>query len=85
MTREEVCAAYTVKAGVIRSPGKFEGEPVYVPHFYAVWLDGFATYEEDGSYHIEVCDDDRKQFPELGAAKKVFIIETDNGFVYCRT
>lgn len=35
MTRKEIAETYKVdERGVIRSPGKFEGEPIYVPYFW---------------------------------------------------
>lgn len=38
---------YTVRGGVITSPGKFEGEPLYVPYYYGIGLEGFA--DESGT------------------------------------
>ena len=88
MTRSEVAAQYNVNSkGIIRSPGKFEGELLYVPHFWEVVLEGGAADEfqpEDGGPLLSmvlVTDEDRHQFPELEEQRKVWLGESDQGFV----
>lgn len=89
MTRNEILAAYAVEPNhlYIASPGKFEGEAIYVPYFHENAEDGeVLEYMEDGMgcflSLIEITDDDRKEFPELvGPAKYIVIEENDQGFV----
>ena len=72
MKRSEIEQSYKVVNGRIRSPGKFEGEPVWVPHFYDAILDGAASEEGGGSDTgvlawsiLRVTDEDKAEFPEL--------------------
>jgi hypothetical protein len=50
MTREEILANYTVSdRGTILSPGKFEGEMLYVPYFWGMSMEGGCDeIEQDG-------------------------------------
>jgi hypothetical protein len=82
MTRVETLASYNVdEYGVIRSLGKFEGEMIYIPHFYSVFLDGGG--EDNGKrIRIEIEQEDRTEFPELGKTKKAIkFYEREDGFV----
>ncbi len=89
MTRAEVLKSYRVNAyGRIISPGKFEGEMVYMPHFYEASLDGLAESvfpdEECPDFEvmvIPVCPSDRKEYPELGDSKHVAFYVREDGFV----
>lgn len=90
MTREEIMEMYEVnKIGIIQSPGKFEGEMIYAPHFYDVSGDGeILNYMTDGMGEyvelIEIQDDERKEFPELEPiVKYIALRENDQGFVWC--
>lgn len=81
MTRAEIEREYKVVDGVIRSPGKFEGEPVYAPYFWDAFLSGMVD-EDDGEYlYFDVNDDDRRIFPELKDVNRVSLREDDQGFV----
>ena len=83
MTRAEVLEQYSVdKRGTIRTPGKFEGCALYVPHFWGVVLDGDGEELPDGHVRITVTDEDRAEFPELEGEASVQLYETANGFVY---
>ncbi len=88
MTREEIEAEYKVENGVIRSPGKFESEPVYTPYFYSVLLEGdFGDSEIDFSglpiSVYVVSEDERRHFPELKEVYAVALGENEIG-VFCR-
>lgn len=85
--REQVLSEYDVdERGIIQSPGKFEAEPLYAPYFSEN-----AEYGEELSFMengwgeyvslIEVGDDDRQLFPEVGTALYVLFTENDQGFV----
>lgn len=84
---EREFAGDLTKRGIIRRPGKFEAEPLYVPYFYEVMTQGGSdedlTFEEgEPIYSIfSVTDEDRAAFPELGDAKEIVLWEDDNGFV----
>jgi hypothetical protein len=71
--------------GIIRSPGKFEGEPRYVPYFWDAYLNGMADDDDGVTLTFDVNDDDRKLFPELEGVKHVYLEESDQGFVYSQT
>lgn len=86
MTRKEIESQYTVRAGIITNPGKFEGEAVYVPYFWALTLEG--AYDDELNHLdagpvavFDVTDEDRAEFPELAKARKVYVHQTDSGFV----
>lgn len=84
MTRKEIESAYRVgDSGRILSPGKFEQEMVYAPHYYDVLCNGFADEDSGGVTLFKVTDEDRKEFPELREAAWVTLEENDVGFVYC--
>lgn len=89
MTRQEIIDAYDVKDGLIRSPGKFEGEPIYAPYFYDGSGDGeeLSRMEDGlGDYValLVVDDTDRAIFPELDQSLPIVIVtEDDQGFVRC--
>jgi hypothetical protein len=67
-----------------RGPGKFEGEPRYVPYF---WEMDSSAYEMEGdefegyTFTYEVTADDIALFPELKDRKSVSLIEREDGFV----
>lgn len=68
MKRREILNTYAITDGVIVSPGRFAGEPIYAPHFHeAMHLDGETT--------LDVLDADRAEFPELGAAHAVSLVD----------
>ena len=80
---------YTVNEhGIITDPGKFEGEPLYVPYFYAFMMCGFeeeviCVEEEDRSYSIFLIRDfDVSLFPDLADFKpgRVALWTSDQGF-----
>jgi len=80
MTRAEILAQYEIKDGIIVSPGKFEGEPLYAPYFYSIWLDGGAD-----SASLAILPEDRKAFPEIPARRRKFWLSEDaQGFFYIR-
>ena len=83
MTRAEIRKRYNVDSdGIIRSPGKFEGEPLYTPYFWFMALDGGGDEEDGNAILFTIEEEDRDQFPELGTIKKIAVEEDENGFVY---
>lgn len=86
MNRNEITSSFVIDPdGVIRSPGKFEGEMLYAPYFYGIMLDGFSDESgstEEGTPDVfEVSEQDRMRFPELGATKRLHLYESEQGFV----
>lgn len=74
---------------VIREPGKFEGEPTYVPYLWDVVMDGFSdttAYDGDTPVDILIIDsDDVAKFPDLKGIYAVAVWESEQGFVNHRT
>ena len=81
MTRQEIEESYKIENGRIRSPGKFEGEMIYVPFYWDVFLNGFADRDNGHVLGFNVSADDKKMFPELRRRRTVRLIERDDGFV----
>jgi hypothetical protein len=82
MTRNEIASQYTVNQnGRITTPGRFEGEMLYVPHFWEVYLDGFADRDNGTILGFDVTADDKREFPELGRRRTVKLYQRDDGFV----
>lgn len=88
-TRQKYLDMFTVdEHGVIRSPGKFEGEMIYVPYFYDQSLDGggdILSCSECHSFHAErftVWASECEDFPELEGIEYITLIEDSSGFVF---
>lgn len=81
--RTAILADYRVSAqGTILSPGKFEGEMLYLPYFYALMLEGEGDeVEGEDAAVFYVTQEERAAFPELGSARQVILRETDLGQV----
>lgn len=91
MTRQEILDSYDIDAsGTIRSPGKFEGEPIFAPYFWDLGLQGFSDYDSGKMYRFRVKNGDPEfqEFPELkrwlGRKRSIVMFEDSQGFVYCR-
>lgn len=86
MTREQIERDYRVQNGIIRNPGMFEHEPVWLPAFWGLVLDGAAdetVYDEYDRPHdvFVVTPEDVAQWPELRDAVRVEVWQDDQGFV----
>jgi len=91
MTRQETLEAYNVnESGVITSPGKFEGEPIFAPALWVAALEGFSDRDDGRSFFFSIPKSDpmRKEFPEmnrwLGRKRSVRLFQNDQGFIFCR-
>lgn len=88
-TRAEILSNYEVdKHGTITSPGKFETQPLYAPHFWELALEGEGEEEFDNDLCryvsiIKVEPWDTTEYPELieDDVKWVQIWEDEQGFV----
>jgi hypothetical protein len=79
MTRDDILRDYKPnKYGRISAPGKFEGEMLYVPHFYGQE----PATQDTGLLTYKVTEEDAKAFPELSGKKEVWLAEDDQGFIY---
>jgi len=86
MKLSEIESNYTLnsKGTRIMSPGKFEGEPTYAPHFYELWLDGsYDRLLEGNAALFNITPDDLAEFPSLDGVGAVVTWETEQGFCYC--
>jgi len=82
MTREQVLSQYSTDGYRITSPGKFEGEALYVPYFWDAYLNGCADSDNGRILTFRITREDREQFPEIPARKRtVRLMESDSGFV----
>jgi hypothetical protein len=82
MTREELERQYAVnKNGVIVTPGKFAGQMLYVPYFWDRYLGGLADDTTAGFITFFITDDDRKEFPELGQAEIITLLEIERTLI----
>jgi hypothetical protein len=84
MTRDKILKQYDVNEhGIITSPGKFEGEMLYMPHFYDLYMNGMYNSNDDGSFSIPIEKREKEMFPEIGKRKRVINFDIDeNGFVW---
>jgi hypothetical protein len=73
----------------ITQPGKFEGEPVFAPHYWDIALQGFADEDRGTSYTFKFKNGDRDfaVWPELkkwlGRKRTLRLFEDSQGFVRC--
>lgn len=86
MTRQEIEQEYKILNNKIVSPGKFEGEMYYVPHYWGNALDGFADEshnngeQEIAIFHLNAGD--VENFPELEGIQVLEVWEDRQGFVH---
>lgn len=81
MDRNDILNSYDVHNGIITSPGKFEGEAIYVPYFWDAYLNGCADRDDGTVLGFDVTKEDKVMFPELKRKRTVKLIQRDDGFV----
>jgi len=81
MLRSDVERNYSVIDGRITNPGQFEGERIYVPHFWDAYLRGFTDRDDGCILGFDVSENDRAEFPELKNRRTVKLYQRDDGFV----
>lgn len=80
--RQRIERDYQIVNGVIRSPGRFEGEAIYVPYFWESYLDGMADYDDGRTLGFKIEAIDRQLFPEISKRKRTIrLYQRDDGFV----
>jgi len=67
--------------GRILSPGKFEGEMIYVPYYWEAYLNGFADRDNGTILGFDVTPEDKVMFPMLKRRRTVNLYQRDDGFV----
>ena len=40
ITRKSIEKEYTIESGIIRDSGKMEGNPIYIPYYYDMMMNG---------------------------------------------
>jgi hypothetical protein len=89
-TRSASLDGYAHDGNRITSPGKFEGEPIFAPHYWNIALEGFADADNGTAYTFKFTNDqdDFALWPELrqwlGRKRTLVLIEDDQGFIHCR-
>lgn len=83
MTREDIIRDYDVdEHGIIRSPGKFEDEMLYVPYYWDAYLNGFADRDDGYVLGFDITPEDRAMFPEIPKRKRTIrLYQRNDGFV----
>jgi len=83
MTRHESLAAYRVEAGIIRSPGKFEGSPSTSPRFWNLANEGGADWDAGQRIGFKIGPADTTDWPQLACHLDhwLYLEELENGFV----
>jgi hypothetical protein len=81
--RQAILRDYNVDtAGRIRTPGKFEGEKLYVPYYWDAYLDGMADRDDGKIIGFNITPEDRALFPEIPKRKRTIrLYQRDDGFV----
>ena len=69
------------KTDVIRSPGMFCGQRIYVPYYWGQYLQGCASGDDGDVVWFEISAEEKKWFPQLKRRRTVRLRETDQGFV----
>lgn len=83
--RARIEEEYDIVDGRIRSPGKFEGELVYVPYYWEYGLEGGSDGDANGEFLFNIDGDDVEVWPELRDVIYLRLWEDSQGFVYCNT
>jgi hypothetical protein len=89
-TKNEILSRFEVLNGVIKTPGKFEAEPLWAPYFWDETFEFGADdeFDDKDGHHVYVShvnENDRKEFPEeLRLIACIYMWEDDQGFVYTK-
>lgn len=71
MERLKILETYRVEQGIIRTPGPFDGQKLYVPYFWQKYLDGDAEEVDADAVFFVVHDREREMFPEIGHRRTI--------------
>ena len=83
MKRREIEDLFRIEAGIICSAGEFQGQALYIPHFWDRFMDGGADEDVDDSELVccTVTLEDVIEFPELTVGQVVRFYEDDKGCI----
>lgn len=82
MNRELVFTMFQVdEVGIIRTPGPFEGQNLYIPYFWYLYISGYREDVRDGIITFQIRMEDRAQFPELANQDVVRLKQHGNGMI----
>ena len=76
---------YSEHPTIIKSPGKFEGESIWAPYFWDLYLEGACDDDDGETVSFVITDADRKEFSELTKFTKYSFRVSDDGFVFGKT
>ena len=89
MNIAEITQHYDNDGQRITQPGKFEGEPVFAPHFWDLAMVG-GSDSDNGTvftFRIKASDPEHAMFPTLkewlGKSRTLRMREDSQGFVHC--
>lgn len=89
MRRQDVINTYTIENGRITTPGRFEGEPIFLPALWELAMEGLADDEVENEYRFTILAGDplRTEFPELNRwlcrQHVIRVWQNDSGFIGC--
>lgn len=87
MNRADIESRYVVEGGVIRSPGEYEGHPVYAPYFFdCAVAGGYVTGEKPREeVFLVIAAQDREEYPEIGRDRYAHVVARGGQFSACTT
>jgi hypothetical protein len=71
----------TIEKGIIKDPGKFEGEPACTPYYWSLFMDGFGDEEPDGTVKFDIEPIDCMLFEEVRGLDAVYLQQSNDGFI----
>lgn len=71
------------KHGIIQSPGKFEGEPIFVPYYWEMDGHDDEIISNDNLVRMfYVGKREASMFPELTTSNVIYLWEDNQGFIH---
>jgi hypothetical protein len=67
---------------MIDRPGKFQGEPEYVPDFWDRAQNGGANEVDGTVFKFVITKEDSEKYPELKPGTRLLLAESTDGFVF---
>lgn len=81
MNRKDIEANYHIENGIIKTPGQFESESLYVPYFWDAYLNGMADRDDGKTISFDLTKEDKTMFPELKGRRTIKLYQRGDGFV----
>jgi len=90
--KRDIHRDYQIVDGIIKTPGKFEGEMEYVPYYWNLLLNGCSDEEyihpsglwwREGVVfcRFDIDQDERKVWGDILGSDHIWLSESDDGFV----